>query len=100
VLLYELLTGKTPFDAKSWSRPGWRDATHHPGEGTIAAFDKVQHAGAEEQTTIAKRRQVEAPKLVHQVRGDLDWIVMKCLEKDRTRATGRPTTWPPTLIGT
>ena len=36
-------------------------------------------------TTAAKRRGTEAPKLVHLVRGDLDWIVMKCLEKDRTR---------------
>jgi tetratricopeptide (TPR) repeat protein/tRNA A-37 threonylcarbamoyl transferase component Bud32 len=40
---------------------------------------------ADELTTTAKRRQTEAPKLVHSVRGDLDWIVMKCLEKDRAR---------------
>jgi len=36
-------------------------------------------------TTTAKRRGTELPKLIHLVRGDLDWIVMKCLEKDRTR---------------
>jgi hypothetical protein len=41
--------------------------------------------GEGELTTTAKRRQTDAPKLVHLVRGDLDWIVMKCLEKDRTR---------------
>jgi len=35
--------------------------------------------------TIASRRKVEPPKLIHSVRGDLDWIVMKALEKDRTR---------------
>ena len=40
---------------------------------------------AADQTTVAKRRQTEPPRLIHQVRGDLDWIVMKCLEKDRTR---------------
>ena len=34
---------------------------------------------------MAKHRQAEPPKLIHLVRGDLDWIVMKCLEKDRTR---------------
>jgi len=39
----------------------------------------------DELTTTAKRRSTDAPKLVHQLRGDLDWIVMKCLEKDRTR---------------
>jgi WD40 repeat protein len=41
--------------------------------------------GAEEQTTTAKRRQAEAPRLINLIRGDLDWVAMKCLEKDRTR---------------
>ena len=36
-------------------------------------------------TTTAKRRSADASKLLHQLKGDLDWIVMKCLEKDRTR---------------
>src|SRR6185503_18865920 len=41
-------------------------------------------------TATAQRRRTEAPRLIHSLRGDLDWIVMKCLEKDRTRryATG------------
>src|SRR5207249_7689719 len=38
-----------------------------------------------ELTTTAKRRSTDGPKLVHQLKGDLDWIVMKCLEKDRAR---------------
>jgi TPR repeat protein len=36
-------------------------------------------------TEIAKHRKAEPPRLIHLVRGDLDWIVMKCLEKDRGR---------------
>jgi hypothetical protein len=36
-------------------------------------------------TTAGKRRQTDVGRLVHQLRGDLDWIMMKCLEKDRTR---------------
>jgi tetratricopeptide (TPR) repeat protein len=36
-------------------------------------------------TAVAQRRQLEAPRLVHLLSGDLDWIVMKSLEKDRTR---------------
>ena len=36
-------------------------------------------------TTTAKRRSADTSKLLHQLKGDLDWIVMKCLEKDRTR---------------
>ena len=41
--------------------------------------------GAEELTSTAKRRASDARKLISVLRGDLDWIVMKCLEKDRTR---------------
>ena len=88
VLLYELLTGKTPFDAERAAEGGpGRDAADHPREGAAQALDQAQrHWAAEEQTTIrqtpaARRRR----KLIQQVRGDLDWIVMKCLEKDRTR---------------
>jgi WD40 repeat protein len=39
----------------------------------------------EELTITAKRRSTDAPKLISLLKGDLDWIVMKCLEKDRTR---------------
>jgi WD40 repeat protein len=38
-----------------------------------------------EMTATAERRRTEPPKLIHSLRGDLDWIVMKCIEKDRTR---------------
>ena len=41
--------------------------------------------GADQLTTTAKRRSVDAPKPIYQLRADLDWIVMKALEKDRTR---------------
>src|ERR1035438_4203280 len=46
---------------------------------------RISTLEAAEQTTVARRRQSEPPKLLHQIKGDLDWIVMKCLEKDRTR---------------
>jgi len=36
-------------------------------------------------TTVAQQRQSEPPRLIHTIRGDLDWIAMKALEKDRTR---------------
>src|SRR5206468_12341565 len=38
-----------------------------------------------ELTTTAKHRHTDAPKLIHLLRGDVDWIVMKALEKDRAR---------------
>ena len=86
VLLYELLTGKTPFDAKELIQAGLEGIRRIIREQEPSRpSTKISTLGAEEQTTIAKRRQVEPPKLIHQVRRDLDWIVMKCLEKDRTR---------------
>ena len=46
---------------------------------------KLTTLQAEQLATTAQRRSVEASKLHHQIKGDLDWIVMKCLEKDRAR---------------
>jgi eukaryotic-like serine/threonine-protein kinase len=40
---------------------------------------------ADDLSAVAKRRRAEALKLTSLIRGDLDWIVMKCLEKDRSR---------------
>jgi tetratricopeptide (TPR) repeat protein len=46
---------------------------------------RVSTLRGDELTTTAKRRGLEPPKLISLLRGDLDWIVMKCLEKDRSR---------------
>ena len=85
VLLYELLTGTTPFDQDSFRR---------------AAFDEVRRIIREEEppkpstrlsslggmrTTVSDNRKADARYLDRTVRGELDWIVMKALEKDRTR---------------
>ncbi len=85
VMLYELLTGSTPFDAKTL-----RDA----------AFGEVQRMIREDEpprpstrlgdsrdtlAELAKRRRTEAKRLGALIRGDLDWIAMKALEKDRVR---------------
>jgi serine/threonine protein kinase/WD40 repeat protein len=86
VLLYELLVGSTPFDAKELMASGL-DAMRK----TIREREPVRPSTrfatlkGEELTTTAKRRSSDVPKLIHLLKGDLDWIVMKCLEKDRTR---------------
>ena len=87
VLLYELLTGKTPFDAKELLAAGLDEMRRiDPGEGAGAALDAAEHAAeARSGPRRPSAAQAEPPKLIHLVRGDLDWIVMKCLEKDRTR---------------
>jgi len=86
VLLYELLTGKTPFDAKELLQAGLDEMRRTIREKEPARpSTRISTLGASELTTTAKRRGIEAPKLVNVLRGDLDWIVMKCLEKDRAR---------------
>jgi len=86
VLLYELLTGKTPFDSKELLSVGL-DAmrrtireTEPPRPSTC-----LSKLPGQELSTVAQRRSLEAPKLVSELSGDLDWIVMKALEKDRAR---------------
>ena len=86
VLLYELLTGGTPFDQQELLKAGL-DAmrqtirTKEPPRPST----RLSTLGAADMAGIAQARRSEPPKLIHLLRGDLDWIVMKCLEKDRAR---------------
>ena len=85
VLLYELLTGTTPFDKQRFA---------------TAAYDEIRRIIKEEEpprpstrlstlgetlTKVSAQRKTEPAKLSALVKGDLDWIVMKALEKDRRR---------------
>jgi tetratricopeptide (TPR) repeat protein len=85
VLLYELLTGTTPFDRKRFA---------------TAAYDEIRRIIREEEpprpstrlstlgemlSKVSTQRRTEPAKLSALVKGDLDWIVMKALEKDRNR---------------
>jgi serine/threonine protein kinase/tetratricopeptide (TPR) repeat protein len=85
VLLYELLTGTTPFPKERFKQ---------------AAYDEIRRIIREEEPpkpstrlseskdslpSISAQRQTEPAKLTKLVRGELDWIVMKALEKDRSR---------------
>jgi len=86
VLLYELLTGKTPFDVQELMAQGVDAMRRTIREKEPAKpSTRLDTLEGEELATTAKRRAVESSKLARLLRGDLDWIVMKCLEKDRTR---------------
>ncbi len=86
VLLYELLTGKTPFDPAELSRAGL-DAMRRVirEQEPTRPSTRLSTMLAGEQVAVARQRQAEPARLTSLIRGDLDWIVMKALEKDRTR---------------
>ncbi|HUD46030.1 MAG TPA: serine/threonine-protein kinase [Candidatus Baltobacteraceae bacterium] len=86
VLLYELLSGQTPFDSKTLVGAGLDELRRIiREEEPVRPSTRLSTMPDAELTLIATSRKVEPPKLIHSVRGDLDWIVMKALEKDRTR---------------
>jgi serine/threonine protein kinase/tetratricopeptide (TPR) repeat protein len=86
VLLYELLIGRTPFDAERLFHAGLDEIRRIIGqEEPPRPSTRLSTLKAEERTTVARRRRSDPVKLSHVLRGDLDCIVMKCLEKDRTR---------------
>jgi serine/threonine protein kinase/Flp pilus assembly protein TadD len=86
VLLYELLTGKTPLDQKELLASGLDEMRRTIREKEpVRPSTRLSTMLEAELTTTAKHRRTEVPRLIHQVRGDLDWIVMKALEKDRAR---------------
>jgi serine/threonine protein kinase len=86
VLLYELFTGKTPFDSQELIKSGLDEMRRTiREEEPLSPSTRLSSMADADLTTTAKRRRAEAPRLVHFLQGDLDWIVMKALEKDRTR---------------
>jgi WD40 repeat protein len=86
VLLYELLTSRTPFDQKELLAAGLDAMRRTIREKEPARPSNcLSTMAADVLTTAALHRQTEPPNLLDLVRGDLDWIAMKCLEKERGR---------------
>ncbi|HEV3081855.1 MAG TPA: serine/threonine-protein kinase, partial [Gemmataceae bacterium] len=84
VLLYELLTGSTPFEKKRLRQAAFDEMLRIIREEEPPK-PSSRLSTTEELPSIAAHRKMEPAKLGRLVRGDLDWIVMKALEKDRAR---------------
>jgi len=86
VVLYRLLTGVLPFDTKTLREGGidrMRKIICEEEPGTPST--KLSTLGGEESTRLAQRRRIDPGALHRRLRGDLDWITLKAMEKDRTR---------------
>jgi tetratricopeptide (TPR) repeat protein len=84
VLLYELLTGSPPFTRKELEKAGTLEMLRVIREQEPSK-PSTKLSTAEGLPTLAANRSTEPAKLTKLVRGELDWIVMKALEKDRNR---------------
>jgi tetratricopeptide (TPR) repeat protein len=90
VLLYELLTGTTPFSEEELRKAGYVEMQRVIREQEpVKPSTKISTLG-DTSAEIAKRRSSTPDLLRRAVRGDLDWIVMKSLEKDRARRYETP----------
>src|SRR5262249_33554671 len=85
VLLYELLTGTTPFDWERLRAAGYDELRRIIREEEPARPSTRMSTLGQAAATVSANRQSEAHKLSQLFRGELDWIAMKAVEKDRNR---------------
>lgn len=91
VVLYVLLTGTLPFNREKWQKRPLYEAMREIYEEEPERPSAKIESDKQLSEISATRRGIEAPQLSRLLRGDLDWIAMKALEKDRERRYGTPT---------
>jgi non-specific serine/threonine protein kinase/serine/threonine-protein kinase len=89
-VLYVLLTGSLPFDTKQWRQRPFHDVLRQLREDDPPRPSTKVSSDRESLTARAEQRRTEPQQLVSLLRGDLDWITMKALERDRSRRYGTP----------
>ena len=91
-ILYELLIGSPPIETETIAKDAIRIILHRIREDSPQRpSSRLSCASTEAVSGIAGRRQIESSKLQSMLAGELDWIVMKALEKDRSRRYGTAT---------
>jgi serine/threonine protein kinase len=90
VILYELLTGFLPFDRTKWNKQLLEEVLRQLRETEPQRPSARVSANRDASTAQAEARGTEPGQLVSLLRGDLDWIALKALEKDRERRYGTP----------
>jgi serine/threonine protein kinase len=90
VILYVLLTGMLPFDPEQWRRKPFDEVLRQLREEVPSRPSTKLSIEKYAATAVAERRGTGPRELVTLLRGDLDWITMKALERDRARRYGTP----------
>jgi serine/threonine protein kinase/Flp pilus assembly protein TadD len=86
VLLYELLTGQTPFDKEYFAKAGIDEIRRIIREDEpLRPSRRMSTIDAKALSTVSQRRRIDERQLGQILSSELDWIVMKAMEKDRTR---------------
>lgn len=85
VLLFELLVGRLPFDTDELRAAGYDEIRRVIRESDPPKPSVRVERRSDKSGPAARARQTDAPGLTRQLRGDLDWITLKALEKDRKR---------------
>jgi len=85
MLLYEVLTGATPFDQERLRTASFDEIRRIIREEEPPRPSAKLSTVAKAATTVSTHRRHAPNKLSHLFRGELDWVVMKCLEKNRDR---------------
>ncbi len=85
VMLYELLVGVLPFDPKTFREAGFGEIQRIIRETEPPKASTRLSGLGDTQTSIAEQRKTDIASLHRELKGDLDWITMKAMAKDRTR---------------